>query len=74
MPSSQNSARGNGEKKITTSAKTLAKAQTVDYFGEMRSIRNKVRGAMENADLSDPETVALLKATARMWNVQIPHA
>jgi hypothetical protein len=68
------SASGSGEKKTIRNAKPLAQAEPNQYIGELREIRNKVRGKMENADLSNPEEVALLKATARMWNIRLPHA
>jgi hypothetical protein len=55
--------QGNVQQKKTS----LAHSQENDYFRQMRDLRNKVRGAMENADYADPANAVLLEATARIW-------
>ena len=62
------------EKKSCDTAKDFAQPQANNYISELRDIRNKVRGRMDNADFSNPEEVALIKATARMWSIRLPHA
>lgn len=49
---------------------SLAHSQENEYLREMRDLRNKVRGALENADYADPANAVLLEATARMWRLK----
>jgi hypothetical protein len=60
------SSQGNMQQHKTS----LAHSQENEYLREMRDLRNKVRGALENADYADPANAVLLEATARMWRLK----